>query len=60
MLFWAWVPVVSIYGLFLFASLPDLNVRAKMDTLAARLAPPAIKSASPEAGKTPPSMRVTL
>ncbi len=39
-LFWAWIPLVSVYGLFLFATLPDLHVRARVDVLAARLVPP--------------------
>lgn len=39
-LLWALVPIVNVYGLVMFAGLPDLHVRAKADALAARLAPP--------------------
>ena len=39
-LLWAWIPILNIYGLVMFAGLPDLHTRAKADELAARLTPP--------------------
>lgn len=52
-LIWAWVPVLNIYGLMMFMGLPDLVVRARIDALAAKLAPPSSarnRPDEPEAG----------
>ncbi len=61
-LIWAWIPVLNVYGLVLFAGLPSLFVRARMDALAVRLAPPAAKSRGrqPERNRRPIPLRTAV
>ena len=45
-LIWAWLPLVNIYGLLMIAGLPDLALRAKIESLTAKTASPGVSASA--------------